>query len=59
VWKKVNDNGGSSDSAIDVATTSKDAVYLYNRACPIGGHFRKKFRTGFFASGDRDDIFQK
>jgi hypothetical protein len=30
VWKKVNDNGGSSDSAIDVATTSKDAVYLYN-----------------------------
>ncbi len=30
VWKKVNDNGGSSDSAIDVATTSKDAVYLYS-----------------------------
>jgi hypothetical protein len=32
---------------------------LLSRACPIGGHFRKKFRTGFFASGDRDDIFQK
>jgi len=30
VWKKVNDNGGSSDAAIDVATTSKDAVYLYS-----------------------------